>query len=212
VDGQASRAPGLGEVINRAVARGQAELRVSTPCVVVSYNVSQQTVTVQPQIADAYLDENSDLQFEMLPQVSGVPVHFPSGGNLRITFPIQPGDTGMIVVCDRSIDAWKSSGGTQQPVDARRHHIADAWFECGVNPNGKWANADPSVISIGDDALTADFVATAQRTLSQLSAIVNSFNSHTHSGVTTGPGSSGPPVVLMVGPSAPASATVKILG
>lgn len=151
MDGQASRSPQLGEVVNRAVARGQAEVRVSEPCVVLSYDANNQTVSLQPQIADAFLDDDGVLQFKVLPVVNGVPVHFPSGGGLRITFPIQAGDTGMLVVCDRSIDAWKSYGGKQQPDDARRHHLSDAWFEGGVNPNGKWKNASSSKISIGDD-------------------------------------------------------------
>lgn len=154
-----SRSPSQAEVINRAVARGQRELWVSLPVAVLAYHLADQTVDVQPQLADAYEDANGVLQVEVLHPINAVPVNFPAGGNLRITFPIQPGDTGMVTVCDRSIDGWALNGGQQQPLDQRRHHLADAWFTPGVRPKGAWKNADGQVITIGDDGKSGSFAA-----------------------------------------------------
>ncbi len=207
-----SRSPTQAEVINRAIARGQREIRVSMPVQVLAYHLADQTVDVQPLVADAYEDADGALQVEVLQPINAVPVHFPAGGNLRITFPIKPGDTGMVVVCDRSIDGWALHGGSQQPLDQRMHHLADAWFEPGVRPKGAWKNADGDVITIGDDGLPGDFVATAQRVLDQLNAMATAFNNHTHILTIAGTtGTAARPATGMA-PSAPASSTTKILG
>ncbi len=213
-----SRSPTLGEVINRAIARGQAELRVSMPCRVNAYDAGKQTVDVQPLIADLEEGENGEQLFSPLPVVTAVPVHFPAGGSMRITFPVAAGDTGMLIICDRSIDGWTAQGGLQQPADARRHHLSDSWFEPGVSPNGRWKAASADHITLGDDGQAGDFAATANRVLAQLQAIVTAFNGHTHvvsgTDTTTGnpiAGTAAAPVP-MGAPTAPASATVEILG
>jgi hypothetical protein len=53
------------------------------------------------------------------------------------------------------------------------------------------------------------YVALATQTKAALDAIVSTFNAHTHSGVTTGPGASGPPATPISTSTNVASATVK---
>ncbi|MDE2290463.1 MAG: hypothetical protein KGL53_00155 [Elusimicrobia bacterium] len=219
-----SRSPSQAEVINRAIVRGQRELHVSFPVQVLAYRADQQEVDVQPLVADAYEDADGVLQIETLPVIHALRVEFPAGGSMRLTFPIQPGDPGMAVVCDRSIDAWALYGGSQQPKDLRRHHIADSWFVPGVRPRGAWKSADASVITIGDDGLASDFVATAQRCLTEIQKLKTAFDGHTHGvGGYTCPNSGTGPIALTAGTvsaagptsaalDAPASATVKVLG
>lgn len=205
-----TRSPSQAEVLNRAIARGQRELHVSLPVQVLAYDPKAQTVNVQPLLSEAYEDTDGVLQLEVLPVINAVPVAFPAGGTFRITFPVQAGDQGMVVFCDRSIDGWALHGGPQQSRDLRMHHLADAWFVPGVRPKGAWGSADGAVITIGDDGLAGDFVATAQRVLTQLQNIVTAFNSHTHAVPSLG--TSAPPTTPMGSPTPPASETVKVLG
>jgi hypothetical protein len=140
-----------------------------------SYDAEAQTVTVKPQIQEQYLDDNGEIQNEVLQVLSGVPVQFPRGGSFRLTFPIAKGDTGLVVFADRSIDAWLQGPAPSDtaPTDARRHSLSDAVYIPGVNVQGQaWTAASPSVISMGSDTGEADFVATAQRTLTQLNRTV----------------------------------------
>lgn len=211
-----SRTPTRSEVINRAIARGAAALHVCLPVEVVSYNAGDQTVCVQPLISDLYEDDNGVVQFDELGQINNAPVRFGAGGNFRITFPIQAGDTGELIVNDRSIDAWARYGGTQQPKDSRRHHLADGFYLGGVCPAGKWSQADPSVITIGDDTKPGDMVATANRVQAQLNLLAKAMSPPQWVPVPMDGGaalSASIAALIATGwPNAPASATVKILG
>jgi len=55
----------------------------------------------------------------------------------------------------------------------------------------------------------AEFVALADKVLTELTAIKTAFDLHVHSGVTTGGGASGPPAAPMTAPSPVASDTLK---
>jgi hypothetical protein len=205
---QETRSPSLGEVINRALEQGTAEIRVSLPCVVETWDGAQ-TVSVKPQIQDQFIDDNGVQQNEVLPVIQGVPVEWPGGGGFQITFPLQPGDTGLIVFCDRSIELWMANGGDTAPADARRHHISDAIFRPGLKPNPSAVTVDPSALVLGQANQPPDFVALASKVLTQLGDIVTGFNKHVH---TVPDGTSDVPTVLMPDPSSVASGTVKILG
>lgn len=163
-----SRNPTLAEVMATWADSISKRIRVCMPVQVQSYDAGTQQVSVQPQIEDDWYDQNSELQSDVLPIISNVPVQFHRGGALRITFPIQAGDTGVILCSDRSLDQWLAlQTPTSQPSDdLRRHHIQDAIYVPGVNVAGQaWTTADPSVITLGSDSGLADFVATAQKTL-----------------------------------------------
>ena len=205
-----SRRPSLAEVVNRAVARGQAELRVSMPVVVVSYDAGKQTVCVQPLISDFYEDQDGVTQFEDLPQINGVLVQAAAGGKMRITMPIQKDDTGVVLISDRAIDLWAKYGGKQSPKDRRTHHIADAVYIPGVSPVGRWANAATDVITIGDDgqagamvARVADPVQAATTMATWVGAVTTGLNG-------LAPGSCVQPTDF--GTIQSGSSTVKILG
>lgn len=192
--------------------------KVCLPVEVTAYDASSQTVSVKPQIQDIYRDQNGDLQSEPLPVASGIPVQFPRGGSMRITFPVAAGDTGIIVCSDRSMDTWLglASPGDTAPMDARRHSLQDGVYIPGVNVSGQsWANANPSVISLGSDTGEADFVATANRVLAQLSALSAVFTAWNPTGVL-GDGLALKALLTTLQstpwPTAPASAAVEILG
>jgi len=103
-------------------------LRVSSPAIVKSFD-GRQTVSVQ-MVAHG-LDDSG--QEEPLPLLVDVPVQFPRGGGFALTFPIKPGDEGLVVFSDRCIDGWFSSGETGVPPDHRQHDLSDAMFIPGIS-------------------------------------------------------------------------------
>lgn len=215
-----TRSPSQAQALALWEERIQRRTRVCLPVEVQSYDANTQTVSVKPDIQDTYLDENGVTQTEVLQVLSGVPVQFSRGGTMRITFPVKQGDTGIIIMADRSLDLWLglSTPADTAPTDARRHHLADAVYVPGVNVQGQaWSNADPDVITVGDDtASSSDFAALANKVLTQLDNIVTAFNQHVH--LAQGPTSptnaptAVPTVIPIPTPTSVASATVKIYG
>lgn len=203
------------EVLDKWLTSAARLIRVGVPGVVQSYDFTTQRATIAPLIGDQYLDADGANQTELPPVVSNVPVQFPGGGGMILTFPLQAGDTGWLTFADRSIDAWKLQGGSQLPTDARRHSWADALFIPGVDPfNSPRQSADPAVVAIGQDGAAPDFAATANRVLLQFQALADAFNSW-----TPAPDDGGAALktllTTLIGsgwPSAPASSTLKVLG
>lgn len=147
--------------------KAKRDVRVSLPCQVVAYDADAQTVSVKPQVQEVYTDDNGAERDEALPIVQSVPVEWPSGGGMRITFPLAVGDSGRIVFCDRSIDDWLGLSGPADtaPADGRRHALQDAVFTPGLNPKGRtWKSVSTSAVQIGRDGGGADAVARSSLT------------------------------------------------
>lgn len=206
------RTPTLAQLLNDVRTSTFADLRVSLPGKVESYDASTQTVDVTPLVRDTLEEADGTLTYLDLPVIPNVPLMFPGAGGFRITFPVSAGDNVLLVFADRSIDAWQSGGGVTNPADGRTHDLTDCVAIPGLHPNNApWNEADTSVVTLGSDSGASEFVATAQRVLTELQKIQTTFNAHVHP-VTAAPGTSGPPATPLSGLQAPASSTVKIKG
>jgi hypothetical protein len=209
--------PSLAEVLRRARSRAVQDVRVGLPGVVVAYDSASQLTDVKPQISDTFEEEDGTVSNIDIPVIVNVPVIFPAGGGMRITFPVRTGDTVWLMFSDRSLDAWLSAGGDTAPADLRRHHLSDAVAIPGLHPNNAaWSDADTSVITLGSDSGTADWVALASKVNARLDALESAMNSHVH--LTAGTGAPSPAVnpagstpYSLDGESV-ASATVKVKG
>lgn len=62
---------------------------------------------------------------------------FPGDDNFMFTTPVKAGTTGLVVFCDRCIDAFWQSGGSQPQMDRRMHDLTDGVFIPGlkITPN-----------------------------------------------------------------------------
>jgi len=72
-----------------------------------------------------------------LPLLVDVPVVFPRGGGVTLTFPVKAGDECQLIFNDRCIDFWWQSGGVQLPVDPRQHDLSDAVAIVGLQSQAK---------------------------------------------------------------------------
>jgi hypothetical protein len=147
-----SDTPTLREVLRNAARRALANVHVSIPAKVVTYDAEEQTVSARPLIEQEYFDEEGTRQTIELPIITRIPVVFPQAGGYRITFPIAVDDVVMLLFSEASIDKWMVTGGTVDPLDGRRHDINDAVAIPGLNPiTSALQDAPTNRMSLGHD-------------------------------------------------------------
>jgi len=119
------------EIIAEAVRAGVAKVHTSMPAVVVAYDPTTQSASVQPvlvgRVADTLLDrERPDVAPP--PPLHNVPIVWPSGATWSLHGPLVPGDPVTLVIAERSTDEWRTLGSTAGvvPLDARRFDLSDA--------------------------------------------------------------------------------------
>jgi hypothetical protein len=202
-----SESASLGDLLAQLSDFTLGRINVCLPGTIVSYNPATQTATVQPVPAARYHDPETDaLVPEAMPQIANVPVRFPVGlgGTIAITWPLAPGDPVTLEICDRSLDEWKSTGAPATvPQDVRRFDLTDAIAVPGPRPPSQPIQASghhPSALvlqapmTLVGSSAAADPPVTESRLQLFLTELLFWLGTHTHSGVTTGPGVSAVPV------------------
>jgi hypothetical protein len=111
----------------------QSEIYTSMPALIQSFNPEKRTVTAQPVVKAQAQNPDGSFQWIALPLLVDLPVHFPEGGGVTMTFPIKSGDEALVVFANRCIDAWWQSGGIQVQADIRMHDLSDGFAFVGVS-------------------------------------------------------------------------------
>lgn len=181
--------PTVAQAVRGAVESSIASMRKVMPGRVVKYNTTTQRASVQPLLPDGYTNERGERVVEDLPVVNEVPIVFQGSGGARVRFPIHVGDTVLLLFADGSLDRWLHKGDGGDPKDDRRHHLTDAIAIPGL----LHAPSDADVMIEFTETQIHAGGTEALALLSELQALITSYNAHVHSGVTAGPGSSGPP-------------------
>jgi len=126
------------ELVLKALADSlSTSLRVAMPGIIQSFDVDAVTATIQPAVKASVRQADGSLSSVVLPLLVDVPVVFPRGGGVTLTFPVAAGDECLVVFADRCIDYWWQNGGVQEPVDQRQHHLADAFALVGPQSQAK---------------------------------------------------------------------------
>lgn len=190
-----SETPSMAKVIRDAIEQRLAEVHVSMPGIVVSYD--GQYADVQPALMRKYVNETTPTK---LPIIKNVPVVWPSTKLSSLTLPLNTGDEGVLVFSERSLDKWILTGGIMDPRDARKHHLSDAQFIPGrmSKPNLSDYSTSEAVVVSGLAKLSlslAGMVAlgnkeTGIEALDLMDKFMDEFISHLH---PTAVGPSGPP-------------------
>lgn len=94
---------------------------------IVSFNPSTQTAEVQIKMVRV-----EDDQIKEYPLLIDCPCVVLSGGKGRLTFPIEQGDSCIVLFNDRDIDNWYSGGQKMPPRTPRMHNFADAIALVGI--------------------------------------------------------------------------------
>lgn len=127
-----------------------------------------------------------------------IPVEFPGTTFGRLTFPIVPGDTGVLQVLDRNPTTWLRKGAPTDPVDMALAKLPFSVFRPGLRSlaNALGAVDQTAVVLDGDTLIkigagSTDFIALAAKVLTELQAIKSYIDTHTHlvpGAVSGGPG------------------------
>lgn len=98
-----------------------AGLNTCFPAIVQTFD-GKNKVSVQPAI----MMRQTGGADTPLPVISDVPVVFFGGGGFKQTFPVNPGDSVLVVCAQRAIDNWKTQGGVVPAGNLRRMSASDA--------------------------------------------------------------------------------------
>lgn len=188
--------PSLGHVIRDYVRTGTAAMHTVLPARVLAYDHTMQKATVQPVVRWAHADaETGDLVRYVPPPIANVPVQFPG-----VAWPLLAGDFVTVLIAERSIDEWKTTGaGDTTPQDPRRFDPSDAIALPGLHSFASplpAAAVDPAAVvlwhrgldvKLGSSA-AVDFVALASLVQAELQEIRTMLALHTHpvTGATAG--------------------------
>src|SRR6185312_5642104 len=136
----------LSDAIRAAVQAELRSFRTALP-VIVKEDSDGHNATAQPVVNALVRQDDGTMQELAWPELQTMIVHFTGGGLMVETHPVKAGDEGLVSFLSRNIDAWRQSGGTQNPVDARQHSPSDHVYIGGVksDPN-KIKNYQPDSI------------------------------------------------------------------
>jgi len=192
--------PTLPEMIRRALESRLGDVQVACPGIVVDYNPTTQTATIQPATNRVLPDEDGEMIEEVLPPIPNVPVVMFRTATLSITSPLAPGDTVQLVFNTRAPTEWRASGVVGAPQDVRLHGFGypvaypgylsekatkpDTDSSIG-RPGGQRVHFPGATVNVGGGS---NFAALANLVTTELNKIKTALSTLT---VTTGAGSGG---------------------
>lgn len=150
-----SRTPEPEELLRLAITYFLGQTHTMMPARIVEYDAAEQKASVQPLLQRRVRGEDGQEFIESLPIIPDVPVAFPRSGSFFVSFPLQPGDSVMLIFSERSLDKWSQTTGTDEvdPDDFRMHDLTDAVAYPGLYPFGaSLSDADPENLVIGVDS------------------------------------------------------------
>lgn len=199
----------LAGVIKTAIAKDRQSFDVMMPVEVVSYDRATNRATVRHMVQ--MVGSNGEVVSRA--NVASVRVQQFGNGAFNISLPIQPGDKGWLMAADRDISTFQQGLGESQPNTARTHSFQDGMFMPDAMSNGDapggagdrvviGSNGGGTFMSFDDSgfyfnvggvewALTAAGFAQTGGTVTHNG--VNIGDTHIHTGVVPGGGTSGPP-------------------
>jgi len=226
---QQPRSPSLSDVLRLAVQSALADVHVSLPGRIDSYNATRQVADVKPLLKRPLVAaDGTELEAESLPILHDVPVAFPRGGQgtgaFFVSWPLEAGDLVHLIFCERSLDQYLSLAGDEStPLDFRTHDLSDAVAYPGFYPAPlALVDASTDTAAFGRSGglqlhITADDVAELRlggvadvsaciaETLqawwdSQVKPRLDAFDAHVHVSATPG-NPTGPPSPVVAAPT-----------
>ena len=104
-----------------------SSLRCAMPGIIQTFDPVTQTATIQVAMQMTVWDQVKDY-----PPLVDCPVVVLGGGPAFISFPINTGDTCLVLFSDRAIDNWYSTGNVVPPAQQRQHSLADGIALVGI--------------------------------------------------------------------------------
>lgn len=179
--------PTLQEVLREWLESRLLDVHTALPAIVRRYDADKQEVDVQPVVHQPVPLRSGGVANEVLPEINGVPVVWPRGGDCFLHFPLDPGDHVLLVFSEGSHASWylanDSGKETRAPVDLRRHSLSSPFAIPGVATRRKPLQfpdgyGTPVVLKVKDILLVtntgsppAQFVAGGERVNDELNLL-----------------------------------------
>lgn len=128
------------ELIQRAIESRVSDVWTSIPGTIKAYTPGPSPVAdILPCVRAPVPNEDGDTVYEDLPVIPNVPIAFPRGkkGAYSITWPLEPGDSVLLVVNTVAIGEWRSSGQVSSPGDLRLHSLGSVIAYPGIGPDAE---------------------------------------------------------------------------
>jgi len=132
------------ELLESQATSVQLQINTSLPARVISFDASQQTVSVELMIEQLGINGEQ----LALPPLVDVPVKMFSYGPFNITAEPKYGDEGLAVFSQRCIDGWWQSARKSIPLDIRFHDLSDAFFDGGYKSMPNALTIVPNALNI----------------------------------------------------------------
>jgi hypothetical protein len=104
-----------------------SSLKCAIPGIIQSFDEAKQSATIQVAMQATVGDKVVDY-----PLLVDCPVVVLGGGGGVLTFPIQAGDTCIVLFTDRALDNWYSTGNVVPPAQQRAHSLSDGIALVGI--------------------------------------------------------------------------------
>jgi len=196
------------DALDRVLADFRREIHTCFPAQVLAYNVTAQTVDVQPAVQRELPSDVADEPFgaESMPILYSVPVQWPRAGGGALTFPILVGDWVGIECAEQSLLVWRQSGGADvSPGLDDPHGLNGAIARPGWYPDSEALTLVSAtdielraptggVVVLGQQS-GAQFVALSNLVAAEFAKVWKAIEAHTHTSAAAGSPTT-PPVAV----------------
>lgn len=120
--------PDLATLLQQIQQDTSANLNCHQVGEIVSFDPANQSASVQIKVLRNVVDLSRNppvIITKPYPLLVNCPVFVNAGGTGYLTFPIQPGDSCLVLFNDRDLDIWWTTGNTQAPNSDRVHDFSD---------------------------------------------------------------------------------------
>lgn len=206
--------PGLAQIIREAIGSRLLEVHTAIPARCLSYDATTQRGDFEVVVKRLkHVADELAVEWETLPVIPNVPVHWPSAGGFSLHFPMVNGDEVELVFNEQGTGEYELSGQVSEPQDTTRHGMTYPFAVPGAlalskallgvsSVNGTLIVGPAGALEIRTAVGEAFAVALAPLVQTALDSIRSVFNAHTH--VITGNVSGGGPAIVATA-AAPAS-------
>lgn len=142
--------------------RREQGLRTVTFGEIVSYDPTTERATIKPLVRYPNAKASGVVEFQDEPDVPDVPVCFPSGGGVRVSWPLPPGAFVILAYLHRDASAFlEALSGPVDPLDYGRTHGAHGSAIAFPWAPGTPLESDPAGIMVTADVVRVGPVLTA---------------------------------------------------
>lgn len=173
-----TKEPEMAEVISSAITSRLDDVNTCLPGVIVTYYPGTFTADIalcNKQVFETYLSDN--LISEPYPILPNIPIDFPSGGGITMTFPLVAGDNVLVMFSQSDINNFRSNGSSDnEPGILIKHGLSGATaIPCTIKnrEDGYFYNDTSAVVISGGGS--SDFVALAGLVMDNLNTIKGLF-------------------------------------